>query len=103
MQEYNQGRNQDFRKGGGTLKITINSNYKTLSVPANVTGKAIYNDFCHTVSGTVMLGYAKATAPAKPLTRSQSVTERSVRRHRRLIHSTTTHFFQKGEYYVYFF
>ena len=58
MLMFNQGRSQDFRKGG-TLKITINSNYKTPSAPANVTGKAIYNDFCHAVSGTVMLGTPK--------------------------------------------
>ena len=56
----NQMRSQDFRKGG-ELKITINSNYKTLSAPADVTGKAIYNDFCHAVSGTVTLGAGQAT------------------------------------------
>ena len=32
---------------------------ETLSAPANVTWKAIYNDFCQAVSGTVMFGTPK--------------------------------------------
>ena len=73
---------------GGTLKITINS-------PQTSPEKLFI-----TISDA---RYAKAAAPAKLVALSQSVTERSVRRHRRLIHSTTNHFYQRGEYYVYFF
>ena len=73
-------------------------------LPANVTGKAIYNDFCLAVSGTVMLG--TPSRGAGQATDSLSVTARSVRRHRRLIHPTTTHFYHRegggGEYHVYF-
>ena len=103
MLMFNQGRSQDFRKGG-TLKITINSNYKTLSAPANVTGKAIYNDFCHAISGTVMLGTPKPRRrPSHYLAITLSLSAVCARRHRRLIHSTTTRFYQRGEYYVFVF